>query len=343
MPTIYLTDLTIRSLKNGSYYDIKTRGFGIRVGKNRKTWHIVKEPSRTKITIGYYPDLSLSDARKKALILIATPIEKKQQFPTFTEARTEFLAQGKWRDNSRYQITRTLTRHFDWKKTLDKITHRDVTEAIDAIKAPSEAAHAFKDIRSFFRWCVPRYIVTSPCAGLRPPSKYVPRERVLTDEEVKKIWRAADSDHPYDITIRLLILLGQRLGETSLMNSHWLNGMTLIIPAENTKNGREHKIPLPQLAVPLIEKLMPFKGWGKKKIDFDRNLELAHWTHHDLRRTYATTMQRLGVRIEVTERLLNHASGTRGGITGIYQRHNFWPEMINAVKQYEEFLCSILA
>jgi Arm DNA-binding domain len=342
MPVIRFTDISLRSLKEGFYLDERTPAFGIRIGKNRKTWLVLKEPNRTKVRLGHYPAISLADARKKALVALGSP--HKQTFaPTFPDTRTEYLAQGKWRPYSRYQVTRTLNRHFHWTKPLDKITHRDVAEAIEAISAPSEAAHAFKDIRSFFNWCVPRYLTSSPCTGLKPPSRYIPRERVLTDSELRAIWHAVDPDHPYGVTIRLLILLGQRLGETSKMNESWLDGTTLTIPAAVTKNGRQHVIPISGTAQNLIHKLRPFVGWGKYKTNLAHRLNLPNWTHHDLRRTYATNIQRLGVRLEVTEALLNHVSGTRAGIVGTYQRHDFFPEMKEAVEQYEQFLQALLA
>jgi Arm DNA-binding domain len=117
MAVVRLTDLSVRSFKEGIYYDDKTPGFGIRIGKRRKTWHVVKQPDRTKVTIGYYPNLSLADARKKALVTLGTPgIPVKTELPAFPDTRAEYLAQGKWRPHSRYQVTRTLTRHFHWTK-----------------------------------------------------------------------------------------------------------------------------------------------------------------------------------------------------------------------------------
>ncbi|HZM07445.1 MAG TPA: Arm DNA-binding domain-containing protein, partial [Methylocella sp.] len=131
---IRFTDISLRTLKVGFYLDERTPAFGIRIGKNRKTWLVLKEPNRTKVRLGHYPAISLADARKKALVALGSPHE--QTFaPTFPDTRTEYLAQGKWRPYSRYQVTRTLTRHFHWTKTIDKITHRDVAEAIEVIKA----------------------------------------------------------------------------------------------------------------------------------------------------------------------------------------------------------------
>jgi integrase len=127
------------------------------------------------------------------------------------------------------------------------------------------------------------------------------------------------------------------------MNESWLDGTTLTIPATVTKNGRQHVFPIPRIANSLILTLTPFKGWGKRKTELDKILNLPNWTHHDLRRTYATNLQRLSIRLEVTEALLNHVSGTRAGIVGIYQRHDFFPEMKEAVEQYEQFLQALIA
>jgi hypothetical protein len=189
VPKIRFTDLSIRSLKEGLYFDERTPSFGIRVGRNRKTRIIVKEPNRTKVRLGHYPDLSLADARKKALVALGSPLEPTSAL-AFPEARQQYLSQGKWKPKTRYETTRTLRKHFHWTKPIDKITPRDVLEIIDAIEAPSEATHAFRDLRGFFNWCVPRYIKGSPCAGLKPPANYVPRERVLTNDELRKVWRS---------------------------------------------------------------------------------------------------------------------------------------------------------
>src|SRR5205085_283760 len=123
----------------------------------------------------------------------------------------------------------------------------------------------------------------------------------------------------------------------------WLDGTTLTIPSAFTKNRRKHKIPVPQAAIPLIHKLHPFKSWGKCKARLDKASGVSGFTHHDLRRTYATTLQRLGIRIEVIETLLNHLSGTKAGIVGTYQRHDYWAEMKQAVDTYEQFLVTLLA
>lgn len=84
-----------------------------------------------------------------------------------------------------------------------------------------------------------------------------------------------------------------------------------------------------------------FNGWGKPKASFDKECGVTGWQLRDLRRTFATNMQRLGVRLEVTEALLNHVSGSRGGIVGVYQRYHWLPEMREAILTYERWLTTL--
>jgi hypothetical protein len=114
------TDLSLRSLSQGIYYDERTPAFGIRIGKRRKTFFVVKDQTRSKITLAHFLDTSLAEARKKALLALGSPLVKTSA-PTFPEARAEYLAQGKWKTNSREQITLQLNR-FNSTKPIDQIT-----------------------------------------------------------------------------------------------------------------------------------------------------------------------------------------------------------------------------
>ena len=112
-----------------------------------------------------------------------------------------------------------------WTKPLDQITHRDVVDALDAIEAPSERAHALKDIRTFFNWCIPRYLKTSPCVGIKkPPQKS--RDRVLTDDELARSGNGREElGYPYGTIVQLLILTGQRSGEIAALQWEWGGGV----------------------------------------------------------------------------------------------------------------------
>lgn len=192
--------------------------------------------------------------------------------------------------------------------------------------------------------------------GIKKPAQK-PRDRVLADDELRKVWnRAREIGYPYGTIVLLLILTGQRLGEIAGLRWEWIEGGTVTFPGEITKNARASRVPLGVMARRIVEgtprhslllfpargrATRPFNGFGASKKSLDK-CGVENFTHHDLRRTFATNMARLGVRLEVTEKLLNHVSGSMGGIVGVYQRHEFMEEMREAMSRYEEWLSCIL-
>jgi integrase len=159
--------------------------------------------------------------------------------------------------------------------------------------------------------------------------------------------------------VKLLILSGQRRGEISALRKKWLSDDTITLPNEITKNGREHTFPIGQLAASVLESstetsdadfLFPargdsetcFNGWSKSKAALDSLSGVTGWTLHDLRRTFASNLAALGVQLPVIEKLLNHVSGSFSGIVAVYQRHNFMPEMRDAIEKWEARLNKIV-
>lgn len=353
MPVILLTDLAVRSLKPGLYLDQKTPAFGIRVGKNRKTWIVLKEPNRTKVKIGHYPALSLQDARKKAFLALGSRYVASEA-PTFPDALQAFLALDRWKENSKYQLTRNIKRFFTWTKTLDKITYNDVAEIIEKIPKKSQRAHTLKDIKTFFNWCIPRFIPHNPCDGLKVP-KYVPRERTLTDDELKATWLASLKVHKtLGAIVRFLILSGARKSEVAKLK--WENVTKDTVTFPETKNGRPRTIPLTGMMQAILDKQPkrnstdyvfpgktgePYNGWGKHKADLDEKSGVIGATLHDLRRTFAHNWQRLGARLEITEAALGHV-GSRGGIVGVYQTYDYADEMARFYVLWENKLTSLI-
>jgi len=209
--------------------------------------------------------------------------------------------------------------------------------------------------RACFAWAMKRGTLPSnPFAELPMVRSVTKRERVLNDEEAGAIWRAAgEASLPFGAIVRLLMLTGQRREEVAGMTWAELSEdlATWTIPATRTKNGIPHLVPLSQRARELLHALRPdrpgdvqgahqraklalvfpgergtpFSGWSKAKSALDTASGVSGWWLHDLRRTLATGLQRLGVRLEVTEAVLNHQSGSRAGVVGIYQRHD-WAE-----------------
>jgi integrase len=150
----------------------------------------------------------------------------------------------------------------------------------------------------------------------------------------------------------LLILTGLRRSEVSHLRRDWIEEGVLTIPGSNTKNSHPHSIPLTDTTQQLLEPLpdqfflsprgVIFSNWGNSKKRFDKGLDIEPWRIHDLRRTFASIHARLGTPIHVTEKMLNHVSGTFGGVTGVYQRYDFLPEIRDALTVYETHLRKVI-
>jgi len=354
MPKLSLSDLTVKSLKPGLYFDTKTRGFGIRVGKTRRTWLVTKGERSAKVRLGHYPAPSLADARKRALVALGTPYQPSIG-PTFIEARDQYLNQGTWRPKFSYQLNRWLRLYFNWKKPLDQITANDVMVVIDAIKKSSERNHAFQSIRALFAWCVPRYLKYSPCLGLKAPAKSTPRDHVLSDAELVRIWKCLDQPATnnlpasYCAIVKLLLLTGQRRGEIAALQPSWIHDDQITIPKGISKNGREHTLPIGPIANKIIRRSTlpfsssgkkPFNNWTYNKAALDKASSVRGFTLHDLRRTCRTIHARIGTPPHVAERLVNHVS-SRSEVEAIYDRHTYFPEMRAAVDRYEGWFAKL--
>jgi integrase len=367
-----LTDLSIRALKSDcaqlDCWDTKTPGFGIRVGKNTKTF-MVKVDNR-RINLGTYPDLSLVEARKKALGHKSAGAPANSSAPLFKDALELFLkthCEARNRPSTRKETERILRRHLLPKfgeKTLDKITHEQFAEIIDGLlDTPSEANHAFKAARTFLRWATkpPRkYIAVSPIQGMEMPTREVRRKRVLSEAELVKVWRAAEQmGHPYGTIVQLLILLGQRRGETGALQWPWINEkeQTITFPPEATKNGLEHTLPydgsvakileqIPRLNTTQLlfpsEKGTAFSGWSKSKVAFDKISGVTGYTLHDLRRTFRTMHGKIGTLREIAERLVNHITGAGTDVELVYDQYKYLPQMRSAMTRWDEHLSTLL-
>ena len=128
-----LTDLSVQKLPVGLHFDARLPSFGIRVGKQRRTWLVIKGNNRTKVRLGHYPAMSLQDARRKALVTLGSPMQERPQI-SFPEAVETFLALPRWRPSSK-RVLQSSLRHFSWKRNVDKITHEDIVDHIDAVRA----------------------------------------------------------------------------------------------------------------------------------------------------------------------------------------------------------------
>lgn len=256
---------------------------------------------------------------------------------------------------------RTLSWH---DRPVSSITRRDVIELLDCLESEGKHATArlaLAYLRKFFNWCAEREaIATTPVERIRLNGSLKPRERALHVADLHRVWLAINQiGGTGGSLVKILMLTGQRRYETSLMRRRDVSGLRTgdamwSIPGEITKNHRLHQVPLSPAAVAVIleqpvitanslEKgnelvfttngVAPFSGWSKLKVQIDKRIAedgqepMTPWTFHDLRRSLVTGLNERGlVQPHVIEAIVNHVSGLRGGIAGVYNRAVYMEE-----------------
>jgi integrase len=280
----------------------------------------------------------------------------------FLEARRSTATKDRTVD----EYERTLKRYFTFRTTrLTDISKRDISAKLDNLNSvPSQKAHALVVIKMFFRWALhDGYVEVDPTASFKR-ARQKKRKRVLSDAELKAVWKACDQEThelPQDFRaiVKLLILCGQRRSETAALRREYFshNQQTICLPPELTKNGREHTFPLTSLAQSLLtslntdglyfpargKRLRPFNGWSKSKAALDKLSGVTGWTLHDLRRTFRTIHARIGTPPHIAERLINHVSGVASDVEQIYDMYSYLPEMRRAARAFEAHIAALTA
>lgn len=379
MPRVELTDLVVRTLaapESGqvTYQDKRIPGFGVRVSQGGgKSFVLVHGPKRRRVTIGRHPTISLKEARAEAKRILAETTLGKQ-FPdriSFDDAKEKFLIDCAQRNRPRTveEYRRHLDRHFAFGSArISDLSTQDVMARVNRLrKTPAEQNHAFVTVRAFFNWAVRnRMLDRSPISGLRLPAKVQARDRVLTNDEFIEVFRkAGDFRYPFGPIVQVLCLTGQRRSEIASLRWEWIDRDNRIIdwPPAATKNNRAHRVPYGDLVDTIFRDLpvtgdfvfpsrvnevrgnqsTVFNGWSRAKRDFDATLEnVESYTLHDIRRTFSSVLAGQGAPIHVTEKLLNHATGTISGVAAIYNRHTYIEEMRAAVEGLEARLATAL-
>lgn len=379
MPTLKLTKPVIDELTPNAtdqvYWDKTLPGFGLKVTPaGRKVFIVMYRTadSRQKLrkyTIGPYGTLTLIMARTAAQkILLARldgqdPAAEKQlrrKQPaglTIDEAIARYKAEYIEPRGIGVETKRILDRNLlaTWRgRHLAEINRGNVRDFIDemvARGASGMAIRVFKVVHAMFNWCIGRGLLeASPCAGLAPPPSNPSRDRVLTDEELAKVLKAArQMPHPYGSLIHMLALTGQRRSEVAGME--WseldLDKAVWTIPSRRTKTRRAHIVHLtPHMLAQLPDRQSDqslvfstangkaFRSFNSLKKRLDAASGVSGWVIHDLRRTVATGMAALGIAPHVADKILNHQSGTISGIAAVYQRHEFLLERKMATEKW---------
>jgi integrase len=357
-------------------FDLGYPGLALRVGHGgARSFEIFYryEGKLKRKSLGRWPGVSLAQAReewRKAREAIA-----KREAPSqhegaknpsllFEHVAEEWLRrdQAKNKSSSLYQVTRSLEADLlpAWRgKRIDQIAKADIHALLDSIAdrgAPVMARRVQAYVNRFFAWCIERdKIKADPTAGMPRVGINKSRDRVLTDGELAKVWRGADSIGLFGAATRLLILTGARREEITQLRWSEIDGDTITLKGERTKNGEPHIIPLSAPARELLAGLprigdfvftvsgtKPINSWSQPKIKLDKVSGVTSWRIHDLRRTMATGMERLKIPLQVVEACLGHVSGSKAGIIGVYQRHNYSAEKRAALEAWAEHVSALV-
>ena len=318
---MHMTDIALRALPfsdvQRDYVDDVLSGLSVRVGKRTKTFMLVVggRNGRKRFTLGRYPDISLQDARAKAKVLIgehAKPKDGIEAAPRilFGEALDLFLdihcGQNN-RHSTAKETERLLRRHFRAKlekRLVSEIGTPELMKIIDNLKpTPSEANHAFTAARTFFRWAAGRqYTTRDPLWAQKKPFRAKPRDRVLSDVELKRVLQYAAESGQYGLLITLLVLTGQRLAQIANLQREWIDQdhKTIAWDAGWMKSGKPHTIPYWDFTASVLEKLPsagllfrterdePFNNWSNGHRLFLVGAKVKHFTRHDCRRVFST-------------------------------------------------------
>jgi integrase len=347
-------------------FDDEQRGLAVRVTAGGGKSYLAQYSfagSKRRIPLGSCSAISLADARLAARQIVGAVAggkdpageRKLAALDTQRKALTLDVLIGQWeklhlsgkRPNYAGAALSALRRSFG--KLLEApataLDRAAVVEVLDDLAKDGKVPMAGNTARygsALFSWAVKRGTIPSNPFERVPVAPTARRDRVLSDDEIRAIWSATEGMGSFNAIVRSLLLTGQRREEVSGLTWGELDaGLSAwTLAAARSKNGKPHFIPLsPQMQAILgaqirtreTDLVFPgkrgvFSGWSKSKHRLDDRTGVTCWTLHDLRRSVATGLQRLGVRLEVTEAVLNHIAGSRAGIVGVYQRHTWADE-----------------
>jgi integrase len=386
--------LTLQEGKSDQiWFDDDLPGFGVRLRAGGKSVWIIQYRvgvKQRRETLGDIRKIDLDKARKTAkakfaaVTLGSDPAADKAQAKikakrTLSAVIEEYLAfkENKLRPKSLHETTRYLRK--SWKPLhgvpIHKVERGDVAVHLRRIASESggvSANRAQTALSSMYTWAMKEGLTDSnPVVATNRPADEEPRQRVLSDAELAKIWKALPTSD-YGRIVKLLVLTGQRREEIGGLR--WsevdLDKRLISLPKERTKNKLPHDIPLSDSAVDILSESKrrdgdyvfgttserPFCGYalGKRTIDKVIRPALAPWRLHDIRRTVATVMadsppdkehlsdRGLGIQPHIVEAVLNHVSGHKAGVAGIYNKAVYAKEKREALTLWADHVRSLV-
>jgi integrase len=359
------------------FWDHDVPGFALRLrAGGSRVWVLQHRVGRRqrRITIGSAKAISPADARATAAKLYAriklgedpTALKARAvaaQGDTFAAALDLYLARQRQslRPRSFAEVLRHLATHAKplHNMPLVEIDRRHVAKVLAGLgetSGPTAANQVRTSLSAFFTWCAREGLADANPAT--HTNKFVTagaRERVLSDDELRAIWVASGDARQYGVIIKLLTLTACRREEIGALR--WsevdIDQAIISLPSARTKNAKPFDVPLSATALAVLEahqrrdddfvfgRRDGFRGWADAKTALDKRIKIAPWRVHDLRRTAATRMADIGVLPHVVEAVLNHQSGAKAGIAGVYNRAMYESEKRQALERWSEHLLAL--
>ena len=388
MPKIELSDRFIATLKPQTggaqdYFDTKAKGLNLRVTPTGvKAWSVMftspRDSKRARLSLGTYPATSLAKARGLAIEARGHVEDGKDPRDlgrrstagamTVSMLAEDYLAKHATKLRSFSEVRRKL--HSDilpviGNVNLSDLHRRDVHRVLDPIKdrgSEASARKVFTELRAMLNWAVARGLLDhNPAAAMQEDDGGKARERYLTEEEIQMLWPALSNlKRPVELALKLALVTGQRIGEVCGMTEEEINldlpKSSWTIPAERSKNGEAHTIPLTDMALQLIAECEIINGRLINRSpaaiaqalhyalnDKRKPLPVVSWTAHDLRRTACTHMAKLGISPLHIAAVANHRQVTKRGVTlGVYVQYDYAKEKRQALEAWDERLSAIV-
>ncbi len=351
MPTLELTDMTVATARataagRTEIWDAALPGFGLRVSKaGRKSWVLMYriDGRKRRLTLGTFPALSLDAARDAARLGLldvsrgndpaeqraASRGDRQRSFAALAEEYLDRHARRhkkSWRQDERQLTVEVLPA---WgSRPADSITRQDVMRLIEAIAdrgAPIQANRVLALVRKLFNWAVEKDLATaSPAVNVKAPAREARRDRILSEDEIGRLWQAWGTiGYPFGPWFKLLLATGQRREALAAMRWSDITPKDGVwtVPADHTRTRHPHAVPLPALAAEILMGLprgdsvyvfpsrddpgRPISGHARARQTAIARSGVSDWRVHDLRRTAAHAMARKGVSADVLSDLLD--------------------------------------
>lgn len=311
-----------------------------------------------------HADAAAAKRRDRAAAEQAAKADRERKLSVIVSSYLK-AAEKRLRPGTLREVKRYLERHWEplHSHVADTLTRQEIVgrlAQIDGENGPTAANRAKAYLSACLAWAVGRGLLdANPVVGIKSLNGERKRDRVLSEPELRAIWSSLQADEFGDV-VRLLILTGQRReevagmawAEVDLAKGEWL------LPAERSKNHKPHVVPLSQQVIAIMaarheragkrvhvfgKRDTGFSGFGKLKAALDAQTALPAWVLHDLRRTAVTLMAEMGISPHVVEAVVNHISGAKAGVAGVYNRATYAAEKRLALQAWADKVDAIVS